>query len=197
MAYQSAQSLFHAETPYDGEHENAARDADYRDFIKALFQQHNQALIGFLAGRLKSESEAEDVAQEAYVRLLQLEHPGTVNFIRAYLFRIAENIAVDRLRQRTLHERRLADQALLLDRLLSRSDIERSAIAGEQLDLVKAALKALPEKCREACVLHFFADWSVSEIAAELRVTERMVRYHITRGLAHCRACLDGSSSIK
>ena len=40
--------------------------------IQRLFEEHNRTLIGFLRARLRSEAEARDVAQEAYVRLLQL-----------------------------------------------------------------------------------------------------------------------------
>lgn len=195
MAYQSAQSFLRTEASYDSEHENVARNANYREFIKTLFQEHNRALIGFLTSRLRSESEAEDVAQEAYVRLLQLERPGTVSFIRSYLFRIAENLAVDRLRQRAMREKCAPEQTFLFEKLLSPPDTERTAIAQQQLDLVKAALKDLPEKCREVCVLHFFAGRSIKEIAAEMRLTERMIRYHVAHGLAYCRARLDGSDA--
>src|SRR5688572_2123411 len=72
--------------------------------VRQLFQQHNQALVSFLAARLNSAVEARDVAQEAYARLLQLQHPGTVSFLRAYLFRIAANLAVDRIRQRKVRD---------------------------------------------------------------------------------------------
>lgn len=69
--------------------------------IDQLFRQHNATLVSFLTARLRSEAEAHEVAQEAYVRMLQLEHPGVVSFQRAYLFKVAANLAIDRLRQRT------------------------------------------------------------------------------------------------
>src|SRR5262245_30600732 len=68
--------------------------------VAELFREHNRTLIGFLAARLKSEQDAREVAQEAYVRLLQLDRPGAVSFLRSYLFRTAANLATDRLRQR-------------------------------------------------------------------------------------------------
>jgi RNA polymerase sigma-70 factor (ECF subfamily) len=72
--------------------------------IKQLFDEHNRTLIGFLRARLRSEAEARDVAQEAYVRLLELESLNAVGFLRSYLFRVAANLAVDRLRHRTVRE---------------------------------------------------------------------------------------------
>src|SRR5690242_21867578 len=66
--------------------------------VERLFAEHNRALIRFLRTRVRSDQEARDVAQEAYVRLLQLDQVQTVSFLRAYLFRIALNIATDRIR---------------------------------------------------------------------------------------------------
>ena len=44
--------------------------------VSQLFREHNRLLVGYLAVRLRSEQEAKEVAQEAYVRLLQLKEPG-------------------------------------------------------------------------------------------------------------------------
>src|SRR5689334_14906628 len=54
-----------------------------------LFREHNRSLMSFLVARLRSVHEARDVAQEAYVRLLQLDKPGAVSLLRSYLFRTA------------------------------------------------------------------------------------------------------------
>ena len=64
--------------------------------IERLFREHNEALVRFLRGRVGSHSEALEVAQEAYVRLLSLDQPGAVSYLRAFLFKTAANIAIDR-----------------------------------------------------------------------------------------------------
>src|ERR1700734_1930786 len=68
--------------------------------IAGLFRDHNAALLRFAATKLGSEQEARDVAQEAYVRLLQLDRPETIGYLRAFLFKITANLAMDRLRAR-------------------------------------------------------------------------------------------------
>lgn len=68
--------------------------------VASLFREHNAALLRFAAARLGSEHEAREVAQEAYVRLLQLDRRQTIGFLRAYLFKTAANLATDRLRAR-------------------------------------------------------------------------------------------------
>jgi hypothetical protein len=57
--------------------------------IAQIFREHNQSLLQFLAGRLASEQDAKEVAQEAYVRVLQLDKPEGVSFLRAFLFKTA------------------------------------------------------------------------------------------------------------
>src|ERR1700744_1585620 len=67
--------------------------------VERLFREHNEALIRFLRGRVGSHHEALEVAQEAYVRLLSLDQPGAVSYLRAFLFKTAANIAIDRRRR--------------------------------------------------------------------------------------------------
>ena len=157
--------------------------------VAGLFREHNRSLVAFLRNRLDSLAEAQEVAQEAYVRLLRLERPEQVGFLRAYLFRIAQNLVVDRLRQRNVREQS-ADQELFED-WLDTPPPERRALATDQLRVVREALRELPRKTAAAFVLHVIDEKDFSAIAKSMRLTERMVRYHVARALAHCRARLD------
>jgi RNA polymerase sigma-70 factor (ECF subfamily) len=185
-------------TPSYSQHEAASAPGDKGDAISAhahaaqvagLFREHNRALIAFLRSRLDSLAEAQEVAQEAYVRLLRLERPEQVGFLRAYLFRIASNLAVDRLRQRTV--RSDAPTEDLFEEWLDTPAPERRALAADQLQAVRAALRELPPKTSRAFVMHLIEGREFSAIAKTLQLTERMVRYHVARALAHCRACID------
>src|SRR5689334_22138496 len=80
-------------------------DAARADLVERLFREHNEALIRFLLGRCRSYQEAREVAQEAYVRLLSLDQPGAVSYLRSFLFRTAANIAIDRQRREEVHDR--------------------------------------------------------------------------------------------
>lgn len=66
---------------------DAEKTESHEALIARLFREHNQALIRFLMTRVDSEQEARDVAQEAYVRMLQLGSPGAISFLAAYLFK--------------------------------------------------------------------------------------------------------------
>lgn len=157
--------------------------------VRQLFEAHNRKLIRFLLARLQNEQDAIEVAQEAYVQLLQLEKPGNVSLLEAYLFRIARNIAVDRVRQRRVRSEYLLDAAA--DSVFE-VDLEGEYLAGEELQLFWSAVRELPEKCRRAFVATKFQELSAETIAQELEVSPRMVRKYVVQALVYCRLRLDG-----
>jgi RNA polymerase sigma factor (sigma-70 family) len=171
----------------DSGSQSAAPDltpAEYRATVNQLFHEHNRALVTFLLTRVRSKAEAMDLAQEAYVRLLQLDHPGAIGFLRGYLFRIAANLSVDSMRARIPRERAAVE---LFEELGDSDEIEHRAILHEEFDIVCAALKQLPSKCQRAFLLNVVEGYSHTETARAVGCNERMVRYHISRALAHCR----------
>jgi RNA polymerase sigma factor (sigma-70 family) len=158
---------------------------DRVEVVRRLFQDHNRALIRFLTARLHCEQEARDVAQEAYVRLLQLEHPGALGFLRAYLFKIAANLAIDRVRMRSV--RAQASEKMLFEEIEESLAPEHELVAEQELDSIARRLSALPERCRYAFVMHVLLEQPIKDIAATLGLTERMVRNYVVRGLIQCR----------
>lgn len=161
--------------------------------VADLFRSHNQALVRFLVLRLQSVQEAREVAQEAYVRLLQLDKPALGNFMRAYLFRIASNIAVDRLRRRK-SESRVASRELF-DELDYHEEPERRTAAAQELEVIQDCLDELPENCRDAFVMHRLEGLSVDDIAERLNVTGRMVRHHLQRAIVYFQLRIEGATA--
>lgn len=157
--------------------------------IERLFREHNAALLRFVAARLGSEQEAKEVAQEAYVRLLRLDHPEAISYLRAFLFKTAANLALDRVRARGRRPplQSLDDSALPMFDLTPDREIEGQ----ERLASVQLALSELPEKCRQALLMHRLQGLTRAEIGARLGVGERMVRLYLARALEHLRTRLD------
>lgn len=164
--------------------------------IARLFREHNRALVGYLRARLRSEQEAKEVAQEAYVRLLQLQTPGTPGLFRAYLFKTATNIATDRLRHRRVQQR--AAQAELFDGLSSSSTSDDPAdqlLARERTEQLLRCLEELPARCCQVFRMHRLEGLDQRTAAARAGVSERMVRRYVTYALVYCRLRLDGLSA--
>lgn len=156
--------------------------------VAELFREHNRTLLAFLQCRLGSLADAQELAQEAYVRMLAMEHPERIEEPRAFLFRIAANLSVDRLRMRklrgdTVDEVPEAEPDLHLAPLP-----ERHAAALEQWQDMHVALRELPAKTRRAFVLHAIEGRDFETIAQSMNLSARMVRYHVTRALEYCRA---------
>lgn len=167
------------------------RGADVRE-ISRLVEEHNRALHAFLLTRLHDEQEARDVAQEAYVRLLQLDNLGSISFLRAYLFRTAANLALNRVKQRALRSR--IDALDPREEHIEAATPERLVLAEEDVEVLRRALFELPPKCRRAFVLHRFMEWNVEKIAAELGVGARMVRNYLVHAGLYCQSRVWGLS---
>ena len=162
--------------------------------LSSMFREHNRTLVRFINARLRNEQEAHEIAQEAYVKMLQLDrYPGTPSFLRHYLFRVAENLAVDRIRQR--YSRGRLDQLASIDDLFQEALAERTVVAGQELALLRAAVAELPEKYREAFRLIKLEDHSFPQAAALMQLSERMVRKYVTRALIYIRLRREGHSA--
>lgn len=166
-----------------------AGGAKHEQRIEELFQEHNRSLVRFLASRLHSKEEAREIAQEAYVRLLRLDEPDTIGYLRAYLFRIAANLATDRLKQR---QRRSELRNLIFFDTDACSPSPDTALgATEELAVIRLAIEELPANCRTAFLLHKIHDESVRDTAERMCLSIRMVRLYVARALAHCRERLE------
>jgi RNA polymerase sigma factor (sigma-70 family) len=163
--------------------------------VSELFREHNRVLVGYLRSRLGSLQEAKEVAQEAYVRVLQLHEPGAPGLLRAYLFKTAANLAIDRLRHRRVRQRS-EEQPQLFEELNTTGgeldDPAEQLLAREQADQLLRFLQELPTKCQQVMNLHRFEGISQRDVALRLGISERMVRRYVTYAMVFCHLRLEG-----
>ena len=75
--------------------------ADFRQAVLALFEEHGAALYRFALGVLRRREDAEDVVQDTFVKLLDhVRGGGDATNLRAWLFTVAANGCRDRMRRR-------------------------------------------------------------------------------------------------
>ncbi len=162
-----------------------------KSHVKGLFERYYASLVRFLMKKLGSEQEAQDIAQEAFAKLLGLGDEKVVNHMQAYLFRIANNLAIDRLRQKrklqALHQAAAADN----DDLTPPSSLENATDARQQLLRIQALLQQLPPKCRMAFLLYKFENLSYLEIGNKMNLSESMVRKYVLRAIRFFAESLD------
>lgn len=173
--------------------DSPAAETPHAALVAQLFREHNDSLVRFLAARMRSRQEAREVAQEAYVRVLSLDRPGAVSFMRAFLFRTAMNLSIDRVRSRqrwqTLQELSLFDEGP------ETPTPERVAAGAQKIAIVTRLLGELPPKCRRAFLLNRVHGLEIDQIARQMGVAERTVRHYILQAFQHCRAGLDAVES--
>lgn len=178
------------EQPSEEHAEAAERERRARaDLIERLFREHNESLIRFLMLRLRSYQAAREVAQEAYVRLLSLHEPGAVSYLRAFLFRTAANLAIDRQRRDDIHSR--ATQIPLFHEFADSRTPERRVAGVQEIQRLDSLLAELPPKCRQAFILNRFYGKDFAAVAREMGLSERSIRVYVERALVHCRERMD------
>lgn len=151
-------------------------------------EQYHAELHRFLMRRLRSVQHAQDLAQEAYLRLLRVERAELVRQPRAYLYRIAANL-VSEFRLREQREPITYDTDALEEAAERASDAppdeqgERAADAQQ----IEALLAELPPLYRAIFVLRKRDGLSYQEIAAQLEISVHTVKKYLARSLAMCR----------
>jgi RNA polymerase sigma factor (sigma-70 family) len=151
-------------------------------------EQYHTELHRFLLRRLRSAQNAQDLAQEAYLRLLRVEHAELVRKPRAYLYRIAVNLVSEfRLRERrepiTFDSQALDEVAETASDTPPDEQGDRLADA-QQIDTI---LGQLPPLYRAILVLRKRDGLSYEEIAQQLEISVHTVKKYLARAVAMCR----------
>ncbi len=150
-------------------------------------EQYHAELHRFLMRRLQSSQHAQDLAQEAYLRLLRVERAELVRQPRAYLYRIAVNLILE-FRLRARREPIVFDSDALAEAAEQISEApadegERAADA-QQIELI---LDQLPPLYRAIFVLRKRDGLSYQEIAEQLEISVHTVKKYLARAVAKCR----------
>ncbi len=161
-----------------------ARDATA---FRVLVDRHMPVLLGVARRILRDEAEAEDVVQEAFVRLwqngagLDIGDAG----VRPWLRRVVTNQCIDRIRagRRTDVTDEIPEQPVQATQFtnLARNDMSAR---------VTHALQELPERQRQALVLFHFEGLSQNEVAAALSVSDEAVESLLSRARRTLRTTL-------
>jgi RNA polymerase sigma factor (sigma-70 family) len=159
-----------------------------------LFMEHRRALVDYATRLVGSRSKAEDVVQEAWIRLnaAMLEH-RTIAEPKAYLYRIVHNLAVDD-RGAVAREGRIIKSAEVTeaDQLsFSGPTPEGITLYRDELRRLQQAMAELPERTRIAFQMHRLGGFKLREIALHLRVSVPTAHKLVVDGLRHCRNRLE------
>jgi RNA polymerase sigma-70 factor (ECF subfamily) len=159
--------------------------SDQDQKLLAVFVEQRDALTRFLARRLGNGAAAEDLAQEAWLRIT--DGGGTaIADPRAYLFRIAANLAIDYQRRERRRRLSAAEIEALLDIPDDAPDAVSTVVARDELAALQQALAELPARRRTIFLAARLGNQTHREIAARHGVSTRAVEINVQRALAHC-----------
>jgi RNA polymerase sigma factor (sigma-70 family) len=153
------------------------------DVFESLVDRYKDSLINYLRHLTRSHDRAEEIAQEAFVRLYRSDttHP-------AYLFRIATNLVISQVRR----ERRWRLLLPMFAATHPGSEPATDRVATSEIQRkVAAALDRLPAKLRAPLVLFEIEEWPYHEIARVLNCRLGTVKSRISRARALMRAELE------
>ncbi|GJD32323.1 putative RNA polymerase sigma factor FecI [Methylobacterium adhaesivum] len=157
--------------------------------IETLHRSEGVKLRRFLLRLLGSADAAADAHQETYLRMLGALSRTNVDHPSAFLFQIANNVAL-RMRNRRRLEGTLFQPVTDLD-LAEIVDgyalPERQVIARQELRRLAAAIDTLPPRCREVFLLVRFENLSNGEAAIRLGISRNMVEKHLIKALLQIR----------
>ena len=141
-----------------------------------LFNSAMRDLRAYLRRTLRHDADADEIAQEAMLRIWNARGNVSLDTARPLLFRIAANLVIDRVRE---HRRwRFTDVAETPARAET-IPADRLIAAREELVAIEAAIAALPDNCRAAFVRSRIDGKKHAEIAEEMGISKSMVEKHV------------------
>jgi RNA polymerase sigma-70 factor (sigma-E family) len=170
-------------------------DAD--EAVTSLYAAHYRSLVRMAALLLRDADEAEEVVQDAFVAMHDAwRRLRDADRALAYLRQSVVNRARSALRRRAVRERHAtAEGREPRDLPRDQPSAESEAMRAEDRRAIVGALRALPERQREAIVLRYYADLSEADTAFAMGVSRGAVKSHTSRGMAALRTNLEGQQS--
>ncbi|WP_257539626.1 RNA polymerase sigma factor [Sphingobium sp. CFD-1] len=168
-----------------------------QDELEVAYGVHRSDLMRLLLARTGNREEAEDLLQELWLRVKQ-NPAGPVLNGRAYLFRMAQNLVIDRLREqqrRMQRERRWSDTttdfaAAGVEPVDQRRSAEEAILDREEIAALTSAIANLPEGARRAFELHKIQGLSHVEVASILGISRSGVEKHMAVAMKYLRRAL-------
>lgn len=153
-----------------------------------LFRQYGPVLRRYLSARLGNESDANDLAQEAFIRFSNIPGDTVVENPQGYLFRIAANLAGRFLKSRSATPPAVDLQDIEETSEASDGDtFQRGMEARSAVRRLDAILEELPPLYRAVLLLRKRDGFSHTEIAERLGISPHTVHHYLTKALARCR----------
>lgn len=159
--------------------------------VYGAFTCYYQDLVRYVARRSRSPEDCCDIVQDTFLRLMKLPNPRSIRVPKSFLYRMAHNLLVDKARKRQVRERYVEQcNVQASDERHAEVSPHEAVIEAERRLELKAAIEALPNRCRECFILHLYGKLPHAEIADRLGISKSGVEKHLARAMSACRDSL-------
>jgi RNA polymerase sigma factor (sigma-70 family) len=169
---------------------------DGRELLVALFDEHAPSLVRLARLFVDDRDAAEDLVQEAFLRLARnLDRVDDRAKVAPYLRSIVLNLARDHNRRGLVslrHHERMRTDADTDAVIASTRDVGDDLQLAEDQRAVVEAVRALPRRQRDCVVLRYYVELSVADVATTLGLSVNSVKTHLQRAFARLEDELDG-----
>ena len=145
--------------------------------ITEYYEEYRQSVFFYICRRIENRSDAEDLTQDAFLRLLEYRMMIRRDTLKYFLFTIVRNLLNDYLRR--YYKRQEIDRYLYDTLPVTTVEPESRMVADELRRLESRLVSALPEQRRKVYIMSRFQDKSAEDIAEELKLSQRTVENHL------------------
>jgi RNA polymerase sigma factor (sigma-70 family) len=155
-----------------------------------VFMAHRSRLRWAALKILGNPERAEDVVQDAYLKVSEAAAVFDIKQPLAYLYQMVRNLAIDHHRRTSLEMNLFESEDDGLHVPAHTGLPEAVAISRQHLTLIAQAMSQLPERTRRVFELHRLEGQTHRTIATELNISTSLVNILIHEALDHCRTVL-------
>jgi RNA polymerase sigma factor (sigma-70 family) len=166
------------------------------DTLLGLFMENRRALVGAAARIVGSRDMAEDVVQDAFLRLRDMTDDGAIRCRLSYLFQVVRNLAIDTYRRQALEQKWMAAEDEGMNAPSPTTSPDMIIIGRQALCALAGALAELPERTQRAFEMCRVQGMAQKDIASQLGVSPTLVNFMVRDACIHCRARLTRQQAI-
>jgi RNA polymerase sigma factor (sigma-70 family) len=151
---------------------------------------HDGRLKAYLRGSFPSVRDFDDLVQESYLRVWRRQLDRPIASARAFLFKVARNLALDALRHERASPIERVTDFPVSDVIDDGPGVVETVCTNQEVELLFQAIQKLPARCRQIVIMRKIQGLAQKEIALRLGISESTVQVQASRGLQRCEEFL-------
>jgi len=156
---------------------------EHARWFAAEVHVHDSQLKAYLRGTFPSVHDVDDIVQESYLRIWKARARRPIASVRAFLFKIARNVALDGVRRSGISPITPITELAALPVADESCDPEAALALRDKASTLADALATLSPRARDVIVLCKLHGLSHQEAGRQLGIAEKTVDEHMLRGL--------------